>query len=165
MNTLYIFGAKYFIYLIILAAVICFFFLNREKKKEAIVFSVIALPIIYIVAKIGGTLYYDPRPFIVGHFTPLISHSPDNGFPSDHALLASALAMVAHYFNKKAGIIFWLFAILVGASRVLVGVHHAIDIVGSMIISIVVAAFVYKFIFPRILRSEFYKNLSIPFLK
>ena len=54
-----------------------------------------------VIALILGHLYYNPRPFVVGNFTPLISHSVDNGFPSDHVLLASAIASILYFFSKK----------------------------------------------------------------
>ena len=157
-NILAIIGAKYLIALIVVIALIYFFFLPRNKKKEIIVFSFITLPLIYVIAKIGGLIYYDPRPFISGHFIPLISHSPDNGFPSDHALLASAISMVVIFYNKKVGMALWLLTLLISFSRVYVGVHHAIDVIGSMVISLVAAPLVYYYILVTVLDFPFLKR-------
>ena len=44
------------------------------------------------LARLGGHFYYDTRPFVRDHVKPLFAHAPDNGFPSDHALLTSFLA-------------------------------------------------------------------------
>jgi undecaprenyl-diphosphatase len=59
----------------------------------------------------------------------------DNGFPSDHTLLATAIAFAIFHFNKKLGLFLFLLAVLVGVARILAGVHHAADIAGSLIIA------------------------------
>jgi len=137
-SILIIIGAKYLLFLVILLAVIYFIKQDRNIKKQIVLYGAIALPMIYLLAQIMARLYFDPRPFIAGHFIPLIPHLPDNGFPSDHVLLASALAMVIFYYNCKIGILLWIITLLIGISRVLAGVHHPIDIFGSIIISIIV---------------------------
>jgi len=142
-NYIFIFSAKYLFVLAGIVALIWFWKLPKEEKKEIVIFSIIALPVIYIVSKIGAWLYFDPRPFVVGHFAPLIPHGPDNGFPSDHVLLISAIASIIFPFSKKISAGVWVIAALVGISRVYVGIHHPIDIIGSVIISIVVTAVVY----------------------
>lgn len=103
-----------------------------------------ALPLIYIVSRVVAQFYYDPRPFVVGHFLPLIPHEPDNGFPSDHTLLGVAMAVVIYPFSKKISMISWTLAILAGTSRVLAGVHHLIDILGSAAIAILVGLIAYQ---------------------
>ena len=150
---IFIFIAKYLFVLAGIIALVWFWKLPKEKKKEIIIFGVITLPVIYIISKIGAWLYFDPRPFVVGHFTPLIPHDPDNGFPSDHVLLISAIASIIFPFSKKVSASVWTIAALVGISRVYIGIHHSIDIAGSAIISVVVSALVY-FIF-----EKFVKNL------
>lgn len=87
------------------------------------------------LASISGSFIDDARPFVVGHFTPLIPHAADNGFPSDHTLLAAALGFAALAFSRKYGIVILILAVLIGAARVAAGVHHVEDIVGSFIIS------------------------------
>ncbi len=150
---IFIFGAKYLFILAGIIALIWFWKLPKEKKKEAVIFGIIALPIIYIVSKIGAWLYFDPRPFVAGHFTPLIPHDPDNGFPSDHVLLVSAIASIIYPFSKKASAMVWAIAVLVGVSRVYVGIHHPIDVIGSVGISIVISWFVFLILNKFIQRS------------
>ena len=94
----------------------------------------ILLPLSYIIAKVVGHLYFDPRPFVVGHFTPLLSHAADNGFPSDHTLFGAAIAAVIFRFSRKTGTFLLFLAIFVGVARVFAGVHHTVDIAGSIVI-------------------------------
>jgi undecaprenyl-diphosphatase len=154
MDTIYIFGAKYLYIVVLIIAIAYFLKQPKETKKTIAVFALIALPLAYITAKIAGHFYYDPRPFVQSHFNPLIFHEPDNGFPSDHALLTGAIATTWFYFNRRIGIVLWIIAILVGVSRVSVGVHHPIDIVGSFIIALTCVAVAHK-----IVRIEFFKKI------
>ena len=45
--------------------------------------------------------------------------------------------------NEYLSLVLWVLTILVGVSRIYVGVHHPIDIVGSIAMAIVVASIVY----------------------
>jgi undecaprenyl-diphosphatase len=139
MTPFMIFAAKYLVYLLIIAAIAFVFFQRKEIQKRMLVFGIISLPITYILAKIAGKLFYDPRPFVTSHIVPLIPHAPTNGFPSDHALISFAVAWIVFLHNKKLGIVFLLVALLIGIARVNVRVHSPIDIVGSFAISLTVA--------------------------
>ena len=150
MNSLIIFGAKYLFVLNILVVLIYFFTLSKNKKREFFLLALIALPAIYIIAKLSGLFFYDPRPFVSDNIIPLINHAPDNGFPSDHTLISTALAMLVFFYNKKLGVFLGIIAILVGISRILSGVHHPVDIIGGIVISIVIAWLVYIFILPKV---------------
>ena len=117
------------------------------------IFAALTLPLTFIVSKIGALLYFDPRPFVVGHFIPLIPHEPDNGFPSDHVLLCASIAAVVFPSNKYLGIVLLLLTLMVGVARVHTGVHHAIDIIGSLVIALAVAGLVYYVIRSRGMRK------------
>lgn len=137
-DQLIIFGAKYLFLVIVLIAGIFFWKQNTVERKQLTVLALFSLPLTYLAAKLGSLLFYDPRPFVVGHFSPLIPHDPDNGFPSDHTLLSSAIAWIIFWFNEKSKTLGWAalcIAFVVGASRVLAGVHSPIDIFGSIIIA------------------------------
>jgi len=134
MNIIIIIIAKYLVFVAAAIAIFYFVKMPRAKQKEMLIFAVILLPLSYIVAKIVSHFYFDPRPFVLGNFTPLIPHMPDNGFPSDHTLLGAAIAFAIFHFNKKLGILLFFLALLVGVSRVLAGVHHTADIAGSIVI-------------------------------
>lgn len=137
MNFLIIFGAKYLIYFIIAAAAVCFFTIEKSRRRELFIFATVTLLPTYILAKILSFLFYNPRPFVVGNFAPLVQHVADNGFPSDHTLLASAVALIIFRFKRKWGIFLLALALIVGFSRVFAGVHHFIDIFGSFVVSVV----------------------------
>ena len=132
MTTFFVFSAQYLFILPILILSAYFFTRKWPTQKRMVFFAIPAGLLTYLLGLIGNYLYYDPRPFVVGHFTPLIAHAADNGFPSDHTLLVSSLAAIGMYWNKWLGIRLWAIALFVAFSRVYVGLHHPIDVIGSM---------------------------------
>ena len=136
MNNLTVFSASY-LYLVSAAVFIGYFFSTKGALRRRFLFlSLFTLPLSYLLGLLAGILYYNPRPFVVLHITPLLSHAANNGFPSDHALLMGTLAAIVTVYNRRLGALLWGLAILVGASRVLAAIHHPIDILASFAIAI-----------------------------
>lgn len=148
-NKIIIFWAEYLFIFIIIISGIFFILQDKNKKKEMIIFWLFSLPIIYITAKTSSLFFYNPRPFFVWNFIPLIPHIADNWFPSDHTLISSAVSMINFVFNKKIWIILMIISFFVWTSRVLAWVHHFIDIIWSMIISIIITLIIEKFIYKK----------------
>ncbi len=154
-----IFGAQYLVFVIALVATVYFLLQPRTQQKELVIFALITLPLTYLLARIAGWLYYNPRPFVVGHFVPIIPHKDVNGFPSDHTLASAAMAVVIFKFNKKLGVVLGVLALVVGISRVAAGVHHVIDIVASVCIAAVVGWLVNKYIYSKIFHNSPHQKL------
>jgi undecaprenyl-diphosphatase len=152
MDSFFIFSAKYLFILPALMLGTYFFVQKWPTQKRMALFAIPAGLFAYVLGLIAGYLYYDPRPFVVEHFTPLVSHAANNGFPSDHTLLVSAFAMVALYWNRTLGVVLWVLAITVAVARVYVGVHHPLDVIGSIVLGAVGVSVVYWF-FTRVLRQ------------
>jgi undecaprenyl-diphosphatase len=131
---------------------------SRDRQRRIIIFSLISLPAIYIVAKTLSIFYYNPRPFALSHSVPLIFHVPDNGFTSDHVLLSSAISAIIFYLNRKLGILLLMLAMLVGIARVLAGVHHPIDVIGSIVIAFSVSFLIYRNLLPKVMNLRCVKN-------
>ncbi|MDO8566493.1 MAG: phosphatase PAP2 family protein [Candidatus Moranbacteria bacterium] len=148
MDSFIIFGAQYLYLVIVIAALVYICWQPKELCWKIALCAIIALPLTYIAAKIVSNFYFDPRPFVIGQFTPLLPHAADNGFPSDHTLLGSAVAAVIFFFHRKLGFLLFVVAFLVGVSRVFAGIHHFADIFGSMVIAAVVTSIVSQYIFP-----------------
>ncbi len=159
METLIIFGAKYAYLIIVVVALWYVYQQPKERRYRMLLCTLLALPISYVVAKIGSIFYFDPRPFVVESFTPLLPHVADNGFPSDHTLLSAAIASVVYFFNRKLGIFLFILALLVGVSRVAAGIHHVVDILGSLGIAFAVTFLVFRFVFSDIWKYWSIKNL------
>lgn len=146
METFVIFGAKYLIALSIVLVAGYFLLVPRTVRINMFIFFLFTLPLTYILSLLAGSVFENPRPFVVGGFEPLIPHSPDNGFPSNHALLASAVAAGMFFFSKRISLWLWTIAIVVAGSRILAGVHHTLDVLASAFISVLVAFIVHFFL-------------------
>ncbi len=141
-SLIFIFSAKYLP--LVILCIFCIWFLTQAKlrQKEVLVIACAYLPLVLLISWAASSVYYNPRPFVVGHFEPLIPHKANNGFPSHHMLLASAVAALAFIFNRRLGLVLWILAVFAGLLRVYVGVHHMVDIAGSALISIIALALV-----------------------
>lgn len=140
MDFLIIFCAKYLLWVIV-AAALGFLFFSHEWKRLSI-FAAVSLALVYAAGKVAGMLWYNARPFVVSGTTPLVAHAANNGFPSDHMLMGGAIASIVFVYNRTLGIALWVLALAVGAGRVLSGVHHVVDVLASIVISVVVVAIV-----------------------
>lgn len=138
MNEVIKFTAQYFYIPVILGALIYAVFFYRKRFIELALATIFIGGVSYLLAKLSGQIISDPRPFIQTGIAPLVPGSLDNGFPSDHTLLVAAVGGILFYFNRKAGIVVWLLALLIGLARVYAGVHHLLDIAGSLVIVLLV---------------------------
>jgi len=134
-HTLIIVVAKYFIALPVLLAGFQCIRLAKAQRLSFVVEIVAGGLLSLVLAFAASKFIHDPRPFVQGHFVPLIRHGTDNGFPSDHTLLAAYLGWTILIFSRPLGIGALLIALMIGSARMAAGIHHSWDIVGSFVIS------------------------------
>jgi undecaprenyl-diphosphatase len=148
-NSLIIFAASYLYLIVVVLALGAFWRLTGQEKLQVALIALVALPLAFVLAKLLGLVIISPRPSIADHIQPLIRVSTDNGFPSDHTLLAMAAAMLVFVFNRRMGALLLVLAAFVGAGRVLAGAHHPIDVIGSTVIA-AIAVTVGSLVEPRL---------------
>jgi undecaprenyl-diphosphatase len=107
----------------------------------------------FLLTKLAGVLYYDPRPFVVNHVAPLFLHAPDNGFPSDHTVLTTVIALTVLQQSRVLGLILLLLGVAVGLARVLARVHWPLDVLAGVVIGSVAVGLA-RSITHRFLRSR-----------
>lgn len=83
-----------------------------------------------------GNLIQDPRPYLVEHYAALAHASADNGFPSDHTLVAALIAGLALRLDRRWALVLGLGALLVLLGRLAIGAHHTLDVAGSIFIAL-----------------------------
>lgn len=132
------FVAHDLIYLLMLLFALAWFIGNIETKTS-IVKATIFTAITLCISEVLSALLHTPRPFVmeVGH--TLIQHDATGSFPSNHMSILSGIAF-SYYFSLKRDlgrVLIWV-AIIVAWSRVYVGVHFPIDMVGAFLIALVV---------------------------
>lgn len=134
--SLAIFIANDLFYIIILIFLLAWLkgdFYTKTNIVKAVVFTFIA----FILSQIISTYFYYPRPFVMDIGRTIIEHSPNGSFPSDHMLFFSTIAF-SYLFSKQKniGYIFLGLAFLVAWSRIYVGVHYPLDMVGALSIAL-----------------------------
>jgi len=99
--------------------------------------GVAAVVVAFAAAHVAGMLLSEPRPFVLLAQQPLFAHAPDGAFPSDH--VTAGMSMLAARIGPRGRILTAIIVALVGAARVVAGVHWLDDIVGGAIIGLAVA--------------------------
>jgi undecaprenyl-diphosphatase len=135
MHGLIVFSAAYLFLIILVLAGAIFVRAGRQDKLALAYLALVALPLAYLLARLTNQIISSPRPFLTDHVTALVPATLDNGFPSDHTLLAMTVAFLVLSYNRKLGLLLIVLAAIVGAGRVLANVHHPIDVIGSTIIA------------------------------
>ncbi|NNP77512.1 phosphatase [Acinetobacter sp. Ac_3412] len=79
--------------------------------------------------------YHHPRPFQIDLGHKLIGHGSTSSFPSQHTITVVIIGFSYWMAGfKKIGLIGLLCSVVVGLSRVFVGVHFPFDVIGSFVI-------------------------------
>ena len=141
-----VFFAEYLLWVIVGVLVILFFIKKTRSMTIAAGISIIFGR--YIITEIIKRLYFSPRPYLIlDDVKKIITENHDyQSFPSGHTTIFFALATAIYFFNKKWGIVCFVLAILVGLSRMFVGVHWPIDILGGAVIGIISGIIITKII-------------------
>jgi membrane-associated phospholipid phosphatase len=93
----------------------------------------------FLLAKLLATFYQPEtlRPFELKGIAPGAAYLPNPGFPSDHALFATAITLAVWFETKHRKITAILVALtlLVSVGRVLALVHTPLDVIGGILIA------------------------------
>lgn len=135
-DNLMTFGAEYLIYLTLVGMFIVTL-KGKANERKALLLTILALPIAVIIIKIIHLFISEPRPFVSYDIVPLINHQADASFPSRHATIMAVVAFSYTYFKSKWASLFLILMLLVGLSRIYVGVHYPLDIIGGFVVGLI----------------------------
>jgi len=134
-----VFAAEWLILLVPLFLVLLWMSGNTAER-EAAVRATIATGIALAINAVCGLLLFHPRPFMdhVGH--TFMRHAADSSFPSDHATIMLTVALVLACSQgdlaRRLGNVLFPVALVVAWSRVFLGVHYPMDMVGALAVSL-----------------------------
>lgn len=125
---------------------------GRRQPEAPRLFATALLTGVGVVFAVGlnkaiiSKVFERPRPCTtVKHALALVPCTPDNAFPSDHALLAGAFAVGLLLLNRALGTVAAVAAVYVAFGRVYIGMHHPGDVaaglfLGALITVVIVLA-------------------------
>lgn len=155
MDALMIYSTEYLIFV----TPVLMFILAKDggvNERKAFIMSLLAIPVSILLIKIIHLIYFEPRPFITYQILPLVTEASNASFPSRHTTIMAIFAFASTYYKHQWGLLIVILMALVGVSRIYVGVHYPIDIIGGILtglVSIIITKQVVKFLkirfFPR----------------
>jgi undecaprenyl-diphosphatase len=123
----------------LLFAVILLFiwFTDRSQQtnaRKAVLLAIASVSVALLINQIIGHIYFRPRPYIDHQVTLLLTKSADPSFPSDHATGSFALAFsILLFYRRPVGYCMIVLAALLGLSRIYVGTHYPLDVLGGIL--------------------------------
>ncbi len=130
------FSAEILIYVLALGLVIAWLRRSTEMQ-QALVYAGLVGAVALLINQLIGMVWYHPRPFEIGLGYTLLAHRPETSFPSDHATVffSVTLALIRWPGVRKLGIALIPISLLVAWSRIWLGIHFPLDMLGSLLVS------------------------------
>jgi len=143
-----ILSAEALIYLLALGMVVAWV-RGSARVRVALLYSAMAAFFGLVVNQIIGLFWYHPRPFEMGIGNSLTGHAVETSFPSDHAVVffCVGLALLWIRDTRRWGTVITILGLLVAWSRVYLGIHFPLDMLGALFVSIVVMGIAHKGLF------------------
>lgn len=130
-NYISVFLSYVFVYIIPFILIIWILFYEKRKMFS---FSILFLSSFstWFVAQFIKNITMISRPIIQN---PIISEI-GSSFPSQHAAVTMVIGVVIFSLNKALGWIFIFISLLVGISRIILGVHYPLDIIAGWVLGV-----------------------------
>lgn len=143
LNPVFSFIAEYMVFFLALSVLFIWFSRNTDNRIMILCAS-IAFICAFTIGKVSGVFHSNYQPFVeLTDVNKLIHKEKDNSFPSDHTILFFSYCISFWLFKRGWSILWVLLAVLVGVSRIWVGVHYPFDILAGILISLATATFIY----------------------
>jgi undecaprenyl-diphosphatase len=133
LDSLMVGSAKYLPIVFALALVALWLSWRPRNQRGAFLAGVSALVALGLGQIIGKT-FPRPRPYLSHTVNQLIPPSLDTSFPSDHAILGFAVAVMVWRYDRRAGAVLLTLALLMAIARVFVGAHYPVDVLGGALL-------------------------------
>ncbi|MGB0389817.1 MAG: phosphatase PAP2 family protein, partial [Ardenticatenaceae bacterium] len=117
---------------------------GEGRWRQVVLHALLALLIANGIVKLCNLIWFRPRPFTYHDVNMLFYYPSDSSFPSNSAAAVWSMAG-AIWFRERAsrlGQVAILLAALMGISRIWVGVHYPLDIVGGAAAGMIAAKLV-----------------------
>lgn len=125
---------------------------DDARRMAAALWAPVGMLIAVGLNQLIGAQVAEPRPYaVLPHVEVLVSRSTDFSFPSDHAVMAGAVAAGVLLADRRLGLVAAVLAVLMAADRVYVGAHFPLDVAAGLLVGAGVCAGSYLLARPLLL--------------
>lgn len=136
--------AKYAILIVPLLFIVCW--LRRNPAYHLVVMNaLLATATALLVNNLIGLFWHHPRPFAMPTGHNFLYHEADPSFPSDHMtiIMTVAFTFMMRRHVRSLGMCLAVLGLIIGWSRIYLGVHFPIDMAGALIVAFISALIVH----------------------
>jgi undecaprenyl-diphosphatase len=138
------FANDYIVPTVVVALLVVGWFSGEARWRRVVVHALLALLLANLIVKVFNLVWFRPRPFTFNDVNLLFYYPSDSSFPSNSAAAMWALAWATWLRDRgsRIGRSAVVLAALMGFSRIWIGVHYPLDIVGGALVGILSAGVV-----------------------
>lgn len=116
------------------------------SQRVLVVKTGIALLYALAISWCLGHLFPHPRPFAIGLGYQYLDHAPDESYPSDHGTVIFTFALAFICWHRLwSGAILLATGVAIAWSRIYLGVHWPLDMLGGLLVGLLACLFSHIF--------------------
>ena len=141
------FTAEILIYILTAGIVIAWIARPQGGMRSALLYAVLSAGLALGINQLIGLFYYHPRPFEMGIGHTLTKHVLETSFPSDHGTVffSMGLALLWVTQTRRWGWLITGTGLAVAWSRIYLGVHFPLDMLGALLVSLLATGIMLPF--------------------
>lgn len=141
------------IYTVVLIGML-FALFEDKKGKDILILLLMGMILSAIVIGLIKSSVLRPRPYEVMSNVVLLTTEVDSSFPSGHTVVSTCMSVIlAKEYNKKYLL---LIPLLVGFSRIYIGVHYPSDVFFGLILGVIIAT-ITEYVFNKYVKVKIIK--------